>query len=207
PPNESKVSDRAVSALPDVLSDAVAPQSDSASASKNSLSEERHDDHVPKLPEDVNGELLSVDPVGTDELIHDRKEEIVEFKDTNASNETQTALQQLLGRYDGLWRGERRGCAAVMSHRITTTSDRPIVTRPRSFTPAQQRVLQEELQVMKAAGVIEPSNSPHASEVVLVKKKTGGWRVCIDYRNVNDVTVPDQYPLPRIADLVFRHHA
>ncbi|KAH0478900.1 MAG: hypothetical protein KVP17_000513, partial [Porospora cf. gigantea B] len=130
------------------------------------------------------------------------QEEVVEIKDSNASEATQMALQQLLSRYDGLWRGGRRGKARVMSHRIHTTSDRPIVTRPRSFTPAQQRVLQEELQSMKEAGVIEPSNSPHASEIVLVKKKDGGWRVCIDYRNVNDVTVPDQYPLPRIADLI-----
>ncbi|KAH0473998.1 MAG: uncharacterized protein KVP18_000278, partial [Porospora cf. gigantea A] len=132
----------------------------------------------------------------------DAQEEAVELLETNASEEGQAALQQLLRRYDGLWRGERRGCAQAMSHRISVTSDRPIVTRPRSFTPAQQRVLQEELRSMLDAGVIEPSNSPHASEVVLVRKKDGGWRVCIDFRQVNDVTVPDQYPLPRIADLI-----
>ncbi|KAH0476367.1 MAG: uncharacterized protein KVP18_003690, partial [Porospora cf. gigantea A] len=132
----------------------------------------------------------------------DAQEKVVELLDTNASEEGQAALQQLLRRYDGLWRGERRGCAQAMSHRISTTSDRPIVTRPRSFTPAQQRVLKEELRSMMDAGVIEPSNSPRASEVVLVKKKDGGWRVCIDFRQVNDVTVPDQYPLPRIADLI-----
>ncbi|KAH0473639.1 MAG: uncharacterized protein KVP18_005243, partial [Porospora cf. gigantea A] len=132
----------------------------------------------------------------------DAQEKVVKLLETNASEEGQAALQQLLQRYDGLWRGERRGCAQAMSHRISVTSDRPIVTRPRSFTPAQQRVLQEELRSMLDAGVIEPSNSPHASEVVLVRKKDGGWRVCIDFRQVNDVTVPDQYPLPRIADLI-----
>ncbi|KAH0472939.1 MAG: uncharacterized protein KVP18_005262, partial [Porospora cf. gigantea A] len=132
----------------------------------------------------------------------DAQEKAVELLETNASEEGQATLQQLLQRYDGLWRGERRGCAQAMSHRISVTSDRPIVTRPRSFTPAQQRVLQEELRSMLDAGVIEPSNSPHASEVVLVRKKDGGWRVCIDFRQVNDLTVPDQYPLPRIADLI-----
>ncbi|KAH0471444.1 MAG: hypothetical protein KVP17_000601, partial [Porospora cf. gigantea B] len=141
-------------------------------------------------------------PEGPAKKTDGKQGEVVEIKDSNASEATQMALQQLLSRYDGLWRGGRRGKARVMSHRIHATSDRPIVTRPRSFTPAQQRVLQEELQSMKEAGVIEPSNSPHASEIVLVKKKDGGWRVCIDYRNVNDVTIPDQYPLPRIADLI-----
>jgi len=48
--------------------------------------------------------------------------------------------------------------------------------------------------------VIEPSTSPWSSNVVIVKKKDGSLRFCIDYRKLNDVTVKDSYPLPRISD-------
>ena len=61
-------------------------------------------------------------------------------------------------------------------------------------------VIKEELDKMEAQGVIEPSNSPWASPVVLVKKKDGTVRFCIDYRKVNEITEKDAYPLPRIED-------
>ena len=60
----------------------------------------------------------------------------------------------------------------------------------------------EQLRKMQAEGVIRPSSSPWASPVVLVRKKDGSLRFCIDYRSLNAVTKTDQFPLPRIDDLL-----
>ncbi|CAI5661243.1 unnamed protein product [Oreochromis niloticus] len=65
---------------------------------------------------------------------------------------------------------------------------------------ALQQVAQEKIYEMAAAGVIEPSNSPWAAPVVLVGKKDGSPRFCVDFRRLNAVTEKDSYPLPRIDE-------
>jgi len=55
---------------------------------------------------------------------------------------------------------------------------------------------------MKQRGVIEESRSPWVSPVVLMKKKDGSLKFCVDYRKLNAVTVKDSYPLPRIEDIL-----
>ena len=57
---------------------------------------------------------------------------------------------------------------------------------------------------MLELGVIEPANGPWSSPMVLIKKKDGSVRFCVDYRRLNDVTVKDVYPLPRIDDVLDR---
>ncbi|GBN73387.1 Transposon Ty3-I Gag-Pol polyprotein [Araneus ventricosus] len=61
-------------------------------------------------------------------------------------------------------------------------------------------MIENEVQRRLKEDVIQPSDSPWSSPVVLVKKKNGEWRFCVDYRRLNKITKKDVYPLPRIDD-------
>ena len=62
--------------------------------------------------------------------------------------------------------------------------------------------LREEITKMEREGIVRKSVSPWASPVVIVGKKDGSQRLCVDYRKLNAVTKPDAYPLPRIDDML-----
>lgn len=55
---------------------------------------------------------------------------------------------------------------------------------------------------MLTQGIIQYSASPYASPVVLVKKKDGSWRLCVEYRSLNKQTIKDKYPIPLLEDLL-----
>ena len=90
----------------------------------------------------------------------------------------------------------------LITHNIDTGRARPVQTAPRRLPYALRKELEEEMTSLLATGCIEPSASPYASALVLVRKKGGGLRVCVDYRGVNKDTIVDKYPIPRIDKLI-----
>ena len=90
----------------------------------------------------------------------------------------------------------------LVEHDIDTGNAKPVRTFPRRLPYALRKELEEELDKLLAIGCIEQSTSPYASGLVLVRKKDGSLRVCVDYRQVNKDTVPDRYPIPRVDELV-----
>ena len=77
----------------------------------------------------------------------------------------------------------------------------PISRAPYRMAPAEMRELQTQLEKLRAQGFIRQSHSPWGAPVLFVKKKDGSLRMCIDYRELNKVTIRNRYPLPRIDDL------
>ena len=69
------------------------------------------------------------------------------------------------------------------------------------MAPAELRELKAQLQELLSKGFIRPSASPWGAPVLFVKKKDGSFRMCIDYRKLNKVTVKNKYPFPHIDDL------
>ena len=92
------------------------------------------------------------------------------------------------------------GRTPLVEHHIDTGDARPIKQRPRRQAWAKREVIDREVEKMLEAEVIEPCSGPWASPIVLVTKKDGTPRVCVDFRKVNDVTRKDAYPLPRMDD-------
>ena len=64
--------------------------------------------------------------------------------------------------------------------------------------------IKKQVQDLLDQGVIRPSSSPCGSPIVLVMKKDGTWRMCVDYRDLNKITIKNRYPLPRIDYLLDR---
>lgn len=90
-------------------------------------------------------------------------------------------------------------------HHIETTGP-PVSTRPRRLTGEKFSAAKSEIEFLLETGITKPSNSPWASPIHLQAKKTGGWRTCGDYRKLNSITTPDNYPIAHIHDFGDRLH-
>ncbi|GJQ93203.1 reverse transcriptase domain-containing protein [Tanacetum coccineum] len=77
----------------------------------------------------------------------------------------------------------------------------PVARAPYRLAPSEMKELADQLQELSDKGFIRPSSSPWGAPVLFVKKKDGSLRMCIDYRELNKLTVKNRYPLPRIDDL------
>ncbi|KAJ0801140.1 putative nucleotidyltransferase, Ribonuclease H [Helianthus annuus] len=78
----------------------------------------------------------------------------------------------------------------------------PVAKSPYRLAPSEMQELASQLQELTDKGFIRPSSSPWGAPVLFVKKKDGTFRMCIDYRELNKLTIKNRYPLPRIDDLL-----
>ncbi|XP_019248470.1 PREDICTED: uncharacterized protein LOC109227728 [Nicotiana attenuata] len=78
----------------------------------------------------------------------------------------------------------------------------PVSKWPYRYPRIKKDVIEKFVQEILDQGVIQHSTGPYASHVVLVGKKDGSWRLCVDYRDLNQLTVKDKFPIPIIEDLL-----
>lgn len=122
---------------------------------------------------------------------------------TEGLNETQhRQLRDLLQRFSGVFANhpEDYGQTDAVKHTIPTGEAPPIRERYRQIPPKLFQEMRSVLQGMLDSGIVHKSSSPWASPIVLVRKKDGSLRFCVDYRKLNAVTRKDAYPLPRVEE-------
>ena len=133
-----------------------------------------------------------------------KDEDVIHSLMTNLPSELteaqREAVRQLLTENEAVFsKGEYDiGRTPLVEYRIDTGDHRPIrqPLRRQPFKYLQQ--IDEQVEDMRRHGIIEPAASPWASNIVLVRKKDGSLRLCVDYRRINAITYKDSYPLPLI---------
>ena len=179
---------------------------------------------IPKMlapkPESVNHELESVKNEGlksnklefmdaTDllpKLTLERREKLFSKLDLTGYDEwtpeQRKATDEVIEKYHHIFAVENLelGCTNLVKHEIKLTNYVPFKERYRRIPPHQYEEVRKHLDEMLQIGAIHRSNSPWASAIVLVRKKDGVLRFCIDLRKLNERTVKDAYSLPRIED-------
>ncbi|GBN12768.1 Retrovirus-related Pol polyprotein from transposon 297, partial [Araneus ventricosus] len=118
------------------------------------------------------------------------------------NEEQRTAVKKLLNEFQDLFStcDADVGRCNMTQHRINTGDHPPIKQYPRRLPLARKEEAEHLVQEMVDNGIIEESSGPWASPIVLVIKKDGSTRFCVDYRKLNEITKKDSYPLPRIDD-------
>ena len=172
---------------------------------------------VPKVPSTSSGDFHAVESVCSAGVVQDHGEDVsiptlsvpmstsipdvscVQFDD--ALSEVQLDELKVVFQAHADILTTRPGVFSGNLMEIPLTSDIPIRRKMYNLPFSSKEVVEKEIQVMLDLEIIEPSKSPYSSPVVLVRKKDGSCRFCIDFRGLNKITVFDAEPIPNVEDL------
>ncbi|KAK3703603.1 hypothetical protein QZH41_019157, partial [Actinostola sp. cb2023] len=128
----------------------------------------------------------------------------VDLSNIDCTNEQRLKLYDLLRKHADLFAKEDEdlGYTETVKHKIRTVDDEPVCQPYRRIPPNQYQEVREHIKKLLDRNIIRESYSPFASPIVLVRKKNGSLRLCVDYRKLNEKTVKDAFPLPRIEESI-----
>ena len=139
---------------------------------------------------------------GMGDAVPSHIEDLIERSLEGWSAKEQAAIKKLLTQYQDVFSKNEfdLGKTHLVEHTIDTGDAKPIAQPPRRVPLAFAEAERKQIGKMLETGVVQPSTSPWASPVCLVRKPDGSARVCIDFRGLNTVTTPIQQPIPRADD-------
>ena len=129
---------------------------------------------------------------------------VYETASTDRIDSEKVQIVQILLKYQEIFSKDDLdlGCTYLTEHSINTGNAKPVKLHPRKVPLALVDEEQNATDLLIAQNTIQESMSPWASPIVLVRKKSGQIRLCVDYRKVNEITTKDAYPLPRTRDCI-----
>lgn len=140
----------------------------------------------------------------------DRTNEVIDLlRVSHLNHEEKDALYGLCATFSDIFHlpKDRLTHTEAIQHEIATTSSDPINTKSYRFPDVHKQEVQTQINKMLDEGIIKPSISPWSSPIWVVPKKSDAsgqskWRVVIDYRRLNDITIGDSYPIPNISEIL-----
>ncbi|KAL9979865.1 hypothetical protein ACROYT_G017589 [Oculina patagonica] len=128
--------------------------------------------------------------------------DLPDLSDSALSDSDKVKFKDLFAKYRDVFAfsDDQLGRTSLVQHTIDTGDASPIKQRPYRTTPENKREIDRQVSDMLERGIIQESVSPWSSPVVLVKKKNGEMRFCVDFRRINKVTKKDSFPMPLVAD-------
>lgn len=129
---------------------------------------------------------------------------IIDIRIGVLSEHDRDSLMNLLLQYKHTFANDTKdlGCTNLLNMKIKLTTQQPIYRQPYRLSHTEQQIASTKIRELLDAGIIKESESNYASPIILVKKKNGDSRLCVDYRALNAITIKDRYPLPNIDDQI-----
>ena len=121
--------------------------------------------------------------------------------ETSLTSDDRKRVQRLSCKYSYVF-DETLSHTTITTHKINTGTSPPIKQAPRRLPYAHRDEAKRQIDDMLGQGVIRPCTSARFCPIILVKKKSGKLRFCVDYRKLNSVTVGHAHPLPRVDDIL-----